>query len=440
MRDFDQSTDCVEWLKQRGPAVILGNPHSLFVTQLGRHWRRLGLDVHIVSTGPDLPDEQSVGLPVVDSRPYRPLWTRALRPVNVLLRPTERLLPWICRGRYRRKTGLDAPRRWELFWVDHYWDSYSRARAALALKPAFVFAQEAAAYGLSAARCRGTARIIFPWGGDVYVSCEASPIISAMIRRAFHSVERIVPSSQSAKDRICRRFDAPPDRVVPISWGVDLNQFAPLTGDKRAAVRNQINVPADAVLVMNIRRFDPLWGGAEALEAAVRLAHRRRNVFFLFLGSGYDSSLPAAAKDRVQRAGLRDRFRFFDEAVPLAQYAELVGVSDVGLSLMTQADMRSSSVLQAAAAGGVPVIGDTPEHRLMQENGFACRLIAAGDQQSLAGHLDELVANPGVRRAHADANRRYLIEHEDHERQMLRLLEVIADAVRLSRDDTVRKR
>lgn len=424
------SESAITWLKSIGPAVILGNPQSLFVTQLARCWLRFGLDVHIVTTGPDLAPASAAGLSVIDSRSRRPTWTRLARLVNPLLRKSETLLPRLYRRRYRLRTGQPEPRRWELFWVDHYWDSFSRAQVAMELKPSFVFAQEAAAYGLAAARCTQTTRVVFPWGADIYVSCEASPIINAMIRRAFRRAHLIVPSSVAAKDRICSRFGVEPHKVEPISWGVDLDLFRPLTDPENTTIRDELAIPQNAVVVMNARRFDPLWGSDDVLRAMLELARRRTELYCILLGGGYEAAHLRNARRQVQDAGLEPRFRFFPETVSIEQYAQLVGTADVALSLMSRGDMRSSSVLQSAAAGAVPVISDTSEHRLMQDAGFACRLVPSGDVDGLLAHIDELLATPALRSEMAEANRHYLEIHEDHDAQMRRLLLAIAGTVR----------
>jgi glycosyltransferase involved in cell wall biosynthesis len=415
------------WLRSRGPALILGNPQSLFVTQLAAEWQRRGLDVRIVSTGPGLPESTPQSVPVIDSLAYRPGWTRLARSVNVVLRPLERLLPWLLRSRYRRRTGVAKPSKWEVFWVDHYWNSFSCARAAESVNPAFVFAQEAAAYGLAAARCRGTTRVIFPWGGDIYLSCEASPVIAAMMRRSFADVELIVPSSHSARQRIGERFGVATDKVQPISWGVDLQRFRPLSGEHRNAVRRQFGIPEASVVVTNTRRFDPLWGSTRALQASIDIARRHPQVCAVFLAGGYDPAPLNDAKQRVCDLGLDGQFRFFDDVIPLDLFADLIGASDISLSLMTRGDMRSSSVLQAAAAGSIPVIAETPEHRLLQQQGLCCRLVSE-DDASLLRSIEELVVRPDLREECARKNRLYLSEHEDQNVQMDRLLTAIADA------------
>lgn len=421
--------EIVERLRARGPAVILGDPRSHFVRQLGAYWKTLGLDVAVVSTGPNLPSSDETGLRVIDSLPFRPLWTRLLRPLNVLLRPLERRLPvWYAR-RYRRRTGRDHPQPWEGFWVDHFWDSFSRARAALSLAPAFVFGQEAAAYGFATGLCRGVPRILFPWGGDIFLSCECSPPIDRMLRAAFRRCDLIVPSSLTGRRRIIERFGVPAEKVESLSWGVDLQQFAPADGVKRDEIRRRWNIPEESKVVFNARRFAPVWGCEAALAACLAVA-RDPACYCLLLGGGGDTDRVADARRQIEAAGLAERVRILDDAISLEEYAELASVADVALSLMTLGDMRSSSVLQTAAAGCTPVLFENPEYRTMADEGFAARFVPPDAPEPLVEAIRELIDDSQARAETARRNREYLSRYEDYHAQMTKLLQRIDNVSR----------
>jgi glycosyltransferase involved in cell wall biosynthesis len=423
--DVQHRDEIIARLRERGPAVILGNPHSHFVKQLGLYWKSLGLDVHVVSTGPNLPTSDEVGLTVHDSISARPLWSRLLRPVNVLLRPLERQLPRWYLQRYRERTGRDHADPWESSWVDHFWDSFSKARVARELKPAFVFGQEATGFALATGLCQGIPRIMFPWGGDIYLSCECSPPIAGMIRAGFQRVDRIVPAADLAAERIVSRFGIPAEKVVPLSWGVELSQFHALAGEVRAVVRARWGIPTQSAVIVNTRRFAPVWGCHAALAGCLEAARLDPNVFCVFLNGGNDPALIESARAQVSTARLQNQFLILDRTISLSEFAELMNVADVALSLMTLGDMRSSSVLQAAAGGGSPILSRHAEYERIAADGFAARFVEPDDHAGLVQTIRELIAAPAERLRIAAQNRTYLAEHEDYPTQMFKLLQLI---------------
>lgn len=417
-----------------GPAVSLADSSSIFPHQLANEWRRRGLPVAIVTsqTSGGGPADR---VPVVQSQPFeRSIERVARRLTKPVARRIEKWLPRWQRSRYERRTGRPRPESWEWRWVDHGWDSFARARAALSLRPRFVFAHEVSSYGLSGALCHGVPRILFPWGGDVFNYVESSIALEGIMTYALRRADLVVPSSVVAAQHIRDRFALSEDTVKALSWGVDLKQFARSPAAFRDDFCRKLGVDSATVLVLNSRRFRPLWGSALALEGFLGLAARRGDVHFLLLSGSEDAEHVRAAEQRVAAAGLGARFTFIEPNVPLSRCAEIMSVSDVFVSLMGRGDMRSASVLQGTACGGAPVILEAPEYRAMTAQGFACEFVQPDDADGLVAVLDALASDATRRAAMRERNDRYVREHEDYDRQMTRLLDLIGEASRPYRE------
>lgn len=179
---------------------------------------------------------------------------------------------------------------------------------------------------------------------------------------------------------------------------------------------------------MSVRRFLPIWGSTAILEALLLLAEQLPRVSFVLLGGNGSERYVDEARRRVAQTPQANRFVFFDGDVPLAECARLMAASDVFLSLMGAGDMRSSSVLQAASCGAVPVLGEHPEYRGLCKLGFKAQFVDPG-RPTEAAHAIRLYLEQAATLAETrDANRRYIEEHEDSDTQMQRLLDVIGDA------------
>lgn len=410
-----------------GPAVILGDGQSIFPCELAAIWRDHGRRVTLVTDR--LPETPIEGVTVVDSRKFRRSGTRWMRAANPILRFVERTLPRVYLRRYQKRTGRIRPESWEWYWVDHFWDSFSRARAVLAQRPSFVFGNEASGYGLATALCRGVPRILMPWGGDIYNAVECSPVVDAMTTYALNHVDMVMPGSTAAAEYIPDRFGVPARQVKSVSWGADLDLFRPATLRERQEFCAKHGIPVTARIILNSRRFNPLWGANEALTACLRVCIENDSTWFIFFGGAGSEDHITVARSRIKDAGVQNRFVFLDGHISLAECARAMGVAEIFLSLLQRGDMRSWSVLQSTAAGGVPVVADIPEHRHMQSEGFAAELFNASEPSECAAAILRLLADPEQIQSIRTQNQEFIATHEDSRKQMDQMLKLI-DSVR----------
>lgn len=408
-----------------GPAVMLCNSDSIFPRQLAAWWRRAGLDtVMVTRTGRLHADTGTIdGFRVVDvdetwGRPaYRAFDSRLARPI--LRRIEQRLLP-----RYveRRRRSIDAPQLLTPLFAAPLMMAAPLARAALSVKPRFVFGHEVTTYGLATAMARGVPRILFPWGNDIFGQDESTPIHRAIARYALRNVDLIVPTSTTAAEHLVKRYGVSPERIVPVSWGVDLGRFQPSSGARRDEIKRCLGFDAQSLVIANVRRFRPEWGAWTALNAFLQIAREEpRAHFVLFGGRGTEGMTPAAI-ERISDAGFASRFLVLEGETDFELFTDVLSVTDIFTSIAGGFDMRSSSVLQASAAGAAPLVGRQAEYELMQRQGFAVRFVDPADPASLVDGLRSLIVDDSARSAIAAANARYLAVHEDHDKQMRRLL------------------
>src|SRR5215510_13842088 len=90
-----------------GPAVMLGESTSFFPAQLAAYWRSKGIEVVLVTHGPNAHTALADGTPVVQSRAHetRLMRTVTARVMNPVLWRMERLMPHF-KERFTRTTGM----------------------------------------------------------------------------------------------------------------------------------------------------------------------------------------------------------------------------------------------------------------------------------------------------------------------------------------------
>ena len=115
---------------------------------------------------------------------------------------------------------------------------------------------------------------------------------------------------------------------------------------------------------MNVRRFLPLYNCEAAVAAFLEVARRRPQAHFVLLGGLDTDPWVDAAAARVEQAGsnLRQRFTFIRSNISMDDCVALMNIADVAVSLCGRGDMRSKSVLEAAAGGGALVLSDHTRH------------------------------------------------------------------------------
>lgn len=401
-----------------GPAVIVANPASIFPRQLAADWRARGLDVRIIARRWDGPDSTPEGVPILASDGVGGAPPSGLcRLVGAVASCTVHLDKVLFRRRYAHAIlpGHGLPS-----FSEPLVNALSIAPFVRSLRPSVVFGMEAFSYGPATAACRGVPRVLMPWGGDIFMSAEASPLCFGISRAALRAVDLVCPSSADAADHIVRRFGVDPARVAAMSWGVDRSLFRRAGTAARAAILAEVGWPKDTLVVTGIRRFHPWWGSDEVLEAFLHAAKEGPPdaARFVLLGGSGGRRHVAEARERIAREGLLDRFLLCDEDLPMDAYARLLSVTDIGVSLMRVRDMRSFSILQAASTGAALLLTDHPEYRRMARNGFAAWLVPAGDARATSEFLTGLLASETERGSQREANDQYLEAYERADERM----------------------
>jgi glycosyltransferase involved in cell wall biosynthesis len=207
---------------------------------------------------------------------------------------------------------------------------------------------------------------------------------------------------------------------------VDRGLFHPTDTRDRARIRARHGIPAGAPVVMNLRRLLPHWNAATAWEAIARVLGARPDVHAVLLDGSDDRHMLERVERDAEAAGLRGRLTVQAGTASLDTVAELMSVADVSLSLVDSLEPLSWSVLQAAAAGSSLVIGDQPTYRDEEARGLSASFVPPCDAVQVARAVLDLLADPEARARARMANDRYIAQHHDQDREMVRLLRITA--------------
>ena len=150
------------------------------------------------------------------------------------------------------------------------------------------------------------------------------------------------------------------DKMVVIPNGFDIDTFQP-NREARRAVRRELGVPDDALLVGLVARFHPQKDHANFVRAAALLHERLPNVHFLLCGnqvSWENQELVA----HVERAGIRDRCHLLGTRSDMPRIQASL---DIATSSSSDGEGFSNITAEAMACGVPCVVTDVGDSALI---------------------------------------------------------------------------
>ena len=199
-----------------------------------------------------------------------------------------------------------------------------------------------------------------------------------------------------------------PSQVM--SNGIDLDVFSPGQADE--SLRRRYALPAGQPLILSVGRLSPEKRADVLIEAVA--AQEARDAVLALAGSGPDEERLRALTARL---GVSDRVRFLG-FIPGTDLPGLYRLADV-FAIASEAELQSLVTMEAMASG-LPVVavnaGALPELVHAGENGFLASAGRGGAAVvgDVAGSLDLLCRDAGLRARMSKSGLRIIAEHDQH--------------------------
>jgi glycosyltransferase involved in cell wall biosynthesis len=194
-----------------------------------------------------------------------------------------------------------------------------------------------------------------------------------------------------------------PSQVM--SNGIDLDAFSPGQADE--SLRRRYALPAGRPLVLSVGRLSPEKRADVLIEALAR--QDVGDSVLALAGSGPDEG---RLRELAARSGVSERVRFLG-FIPGTDLPGLYRLADV-FAIASEAELQSLVTMEAMASG-LPVVavnaGALGELVHVGENGFLAR---PGRSADVAGSLDLLCRDPGLRARMSKAGLRIIADHDRH--------------------------
>ena len=269
---------------------------------------------------------------------------------------------------------------------------------------------KAGAVGRLAARLAGVPIIIHVFHGHVFHSYFGPTKTKLFInteRALARFTDRIITISPAQRRDIVGVYNiAPPERVLTVPLGLDLEPFRAAKQTCRGRFRTSLGIPADVLLVGFVGRLTAVKNPSLFVEAARRVVQQFSKARFVFVGDG---ELRAALEEQVDALGLAQHVIFAGWQVDMpAVYA------DLDLLALTSLNEGTPVTVIEALASGTPIVatavGGVPDVVTNQKTGV---LVASGDAKEVAQAILQLLCAPEQARALARAGQADVLERFD---------------------------
>ncbi len=218
-----------------------------------------------------------------------------------------------------------------------------------------------------------------------------------------------------------RQLRVPDARLHVLGNGVDLDRFDPAASpDARAAVRAELGIADDEVVVGLVGRLVAEKGYREVFAAAERLRATHPKARVVIAGPADADKADAITEDELDRAEEVAGVRFLGMHTEVER---LYPAFDVYV-LASHREGFPRSAMEAAAMGLPLVLTDIRGCRQVVDHGHNGLLVPVRDPASLAEAIGRLVADPQRRAAMGRAARDKAVTEFDDRRQVAITLEV----------------
>jgi glycosyltransferase involved in cell wall biosynthesis len=278
-------------------------------------------------------------------------------------------------------------------------------RALAGFAPDLVDAHFVPNYGLLGILSGRRPLAVSAWGSDLLVAGRRDPLQRARARFVLSRADLVLAD---AGNLACaaRALGAPAARVHEVPWGVDLGRFRP--GGER-----------EPGLLLSVRMHEPVYDLDTLIRGVAPVLTRRPGTRLVVAGDGPLRAAHEALAARLLPAG---RWAFVGMQSP-PELAAWLARAGVFLSA-ARSDSTSISLLEAMAAGAVPVVTDIEGNREWLAEGDGARLFAPGSPASLTEALERALESPAWADA-ARARNRSVVEARGDRRRNLDRIEAL---------------
>lgn len=191
------------------------------------------------------------------------------------------------------------------------------------------------------------------------------------------------------------RMGVPPEKILTIGPGVDLERYHPASADAMKAVASIL--PAHArgrPVVLSVSRFSPAKGLIETIRAFARLRERVPAAFLLLVGvqHSHRADYPRQVRQAIASLQLNDHAAIVED-VPESQLPACYSFAGVTSVFSVGYDPLPTTIIESMACGTPVVATDFATRAQMIESGRDGMLVPERDERAWASAVERILCD-----------------------------------------------
>ena len=229
-----------------------------------------------------------------------------------------------------------------------------------------------------------------------------------VLRWAYHALEvmacrwatKVVSVSEEDGRHLVEKCSFPPEKVEVFNVGIDLDNFdrGRVTREVRDAVRDEMNIPRDALVFGIVSRLTRVKGVLELFQAFATLCRKYPDVYLLHVGMVDDVRGNGVRPEDTTNYGCAAHSRFAGKRTDVWRF---LGAMDV-FCLPSRFEGYPASLMESAAMGLPSVATDIRGCREVLVDGVTGILVRPRDPVDLAAAMERLLQDPKLRKEMGD--------------------------------------
>ena len=206
-------------------------------------------------------------------------------------------------------------------------------------------------------------------------------------------------------------------KVRLISLGVDSTFFNPEV-PARLNIRQQLTIPADAVVAGCVAHLVPVKGHPTLLEAAARVP----GIHLLIAGKPLDADYTRSLENLARSLEIQDRVHFLGGVHDVSGF--LAELDIFVLSTVAKGEGCPVALLEAMSSGRACIATDIPGSRDLVEPGQSGLIVPPEEVDSMAAALERLTSSPELRRRLGAGARERILQNFTIEKEVAAHIQV----------------
>ncbi len=246
------------------------------------------------------------------------------------------------------------------------------------------------AAGLPVARLRGIPVVMKFSGSSIITMLQESWLGRLEIGMLRRWAKRVMFLNDGMRNEALRA-GLPGEQLEWMPNPVDTAQFAPVTYQQQAAIRRELDIPADMKVALFVGRLAPEKELAGLIRAFAQLDDDQAQL--ILVGEGPERP---ALELCATNAGLRPRTIRFAGRVPIESVPKWLAASDV-FTLVSSNEGFPCSLLEAMSSGIASLVSDIPANLQLITDDSNGLIAEQGNESAISGALKRLFSDPHLR-------------------------------------------